>query len=63
MCFIVLRASGRGGFGFCRDFGPVVGIVVGLVVVTRVDGVGFIMMSCLPWQWRVTRINTEVASV
>ena len=66
MCFVVLRASGRGGRVGRRDFGPcltLVGVAICLVaggwfeacVVVVVDCVGF------PRRRRVTGINAEVA--
>lgn len=63
VCFVVFRASGSGGFGFCRDLGPdIIRVVVFIMVI--MDGVFVIVLLsvvCFLRWWWVTGINTEVA--
>ena len=63
VCFVILRASGRGGFCGWSDFGPgfgPAGVNVGLVGACVIVVIG-LSAFCLPWHRRVTGINAEVA--
>ena len=64
VCFVVFKASGRGGFGFCRDFSPVGG-VVSLVIAGISLLVMFAVVSippvCFLHHQQVTGMKAEVA--
>ena len=62
MCFVVFKASGRGGFGGQSDFGPGFGPVwVGLLAGVCGVGVISLLVSGLLRCRRVTRMKAEVA--
>ena len=57
MCFVVLSASGSGGFVGFVDFGP--GFRAGVVVGAGAACV--VVFDCFPRRHRVTGMNADVA--